>query len=246
MGHLRPPDPPGAPGHGRQRRPLRAGRPASVAAAPRQRRPRPQLARRQPGRDPGPLPGRRETPVRLLRRSPGGRLRRPLRSRGPRLLGPDEPARRRGPPHRLLPAGDRDLSRHLRDRSLQDLLGAGRRDRAPDRARRRERAGLRPAPGVRGRVVVAGLRRPGRGRDRGPRRPRRRRRGHGNPGAGSRRRVGRQHSGPANTAAERCGVHRSSKGKRFPWSSREPGLPDPGGSSRPPDPLDACVTASGC
>ena len=96
-----------------------------VAAAPRQRRPRPQLARRQPGRHPGPLPaassGRGSASTSTTSWTPSAPS---SCSGGLALLGPDEPARRRGPPRRLLPAGDRDLSRHLRDRPVQDLLGA--------------------------------------------------------------------------------------------------------------------------
>ena len=75
-------------------------------------------------------------------------------------------------------------------RPLQDLLGTLRRDRAPDRAGRAQRRRSLPAPAARGRIVLARLRRPGRGWGRSARRPRDRGRDPGHARPGPRRRLG--------------------------------------------------------
>ena len=91
--HLGSPDAAGPRRHGRLWRALRGERPAPVAAAPGQRGPRRQLARRQPRRNPRSLPARRAAALRLLRRSPRGRLRRAVRAGRTRAVGPHEPPR---------------------------------------------------------------------------------------------------------------------------------------------------------
>jgi hypothetical protein len=182
VGDVRPPHPAGARLDGGLRGPLRGERAAPLAARPREPRPRPQLAGRQPRRHARPPPGLRAAALRLLRRPPGRRTRRPLRPGRPRPVGPHEPPRRGGVPRRVLPAGDRGVPRHLRDRPVQDLVGPLRGHRAPDPARSRQRARPLAAAARPRRGGVARARPPGRGRRDGPHRPRRRRRA-GGPGA---------------------------------------------------------------
>ena len=264
--HLGPPDPPRPRVHGRLRRPLRGERRAPLAAAARRRRPRPQLARRQPRRHARPPPARREAALRLLRRPPRRRLRRAPRAGGARPLRPHEPPRGGEPPRGLLPARDRDLPRDLRDRPLQDLVGAVRRHGAADPPRRGQR--LRPLLGPASPWAEARGSSSTSSACSGPRAswPSRRSPGSGGPGRSRATRAGRRPSGPTDVPARRRAGRRSSRGRRFRWCSRrargtpertatrtphpqrgieQPGLPDPGGSSRPPDPLDP-ATASGC
>ncbi len=202
--HLRPPHPAGAGLDGGLRGPLRGERPAPVAPPAREPGPRPQLAGRQPRRHARPLPRRRAAAVRLLRGPPRRRARRPPRAGRTRAVGSHEPPRGRGPPGRVLPAGDRDLPRHLRDRPLQDLVGPARRHRAADPARGLERGRALPAPADPGRRLVARVRRRRRWRRARPSSASRSAPGSGGPGRSLARRAGPRRVAPRASGCRRA------------------------------------------